>query len=60
MAKTVKALLASGEYLEVLKRQEEHERDLFRQTELRHLARHEICEMYGLSLMPPTPSGGAD
>ncbi len=54
--KTVKALIKSGEYLEALKRQEAEERDLFSRTDLRHLARHEICDLYGLTLMPPTPS----
>ena len=54
--KTVKALLATGEYLDALKRQEVLERDLFSRVDLRHLARHEICELYGLSPMPPTPS----
>ena len=54
--KTVKALLASGEYLEALRQQEAQERDLFSRTDLRHLARHEICELYGLSPMPPHPT----
>jgi hypothetical protein len=57
---TVKALLASGEYLDALKRQEAEERDLFSRVDLRHLARHEICEEYGLSPMPPRPSEDSD
>lgn len=54
--KTVKAMIASGEYLEALKRQEAEEWDLFCRVDLRHLARHEICDLYGLTLMSPTPS----
>lgn len=54
--KTVKALIKSGEYLEALKRQEAEERDLFSRVDLRHLARHEICEEYGLTPMPPMPT----
>ena len=54
--KTVKRLLANKEYLEALKNQEEQELDLFSRVDLRHLARHEICELYGLAPFPPTPS----
>lgn len=58
--KTVKVLLVTGEYLDALKRQEAAERNLFSRMDLCHLARHEICEEYGLSPMPPTPSDTVD
>lgn len=54
--KIVKGLIDSGEYLEALMSQEERERDILTRDDLRHLARHEIAELYGLSPMPPTPS----
>lgn len=54
--KTVKRLLANKEYLEALKNQEEQELDLFSRVDLRHLARHEICDLYGLTAAPPYPT----
>lgn len=54
--KTVKGLLKTGEYLPALKEQEEREREIFSSDQNRHLAHHEIAELYGLSPMPPTPS----
>lgn len=52
--KAVKALLASGQYLEALRSQEMQEREILTQPGNNHLARHEIVELYGLSLSPPT------
>ncbi len=55
--KRVKGLLASGEYLEALRTQHETEAMvLSHEASLRHLARHEIAELYGLSLSPPWPT----
>lgn len=57
---TVRGLLATGEYLDALKRQEAEERTLLSSVDLRHLARHEICDLYGLSPKPPAPSQDRD
>jgi hypothetical protein len=55
--KRVKGLLATGEYLEALTMQHEQEaRVLSEASNLRHLARHEIAEMYGLAVAPPVPT----
>jgi hypothetical protein len=52
---TVKALVESGEYIDALKSQESQERDVLSSPGNSHLARHEVAEMYGLSLKPPSP-----
>jgi hypothetical protein len=52
--KAVMALIAEGTYLELLKGQEELEREAYSEPGNSHLARHEIAEMYGLSPAPPT------
>ncbi len=51
--KQVKALVASGEYLDALKAQKQTERELLSKPGNSHLARHEIVQEYGLSLSPP-------
>jgi len=51
--KQVKALVASGEYLDALKAQEQTERELLSKPGNGHLARHEVVQEYGLSLSPP-------
>jgi hypothetical protein len=53
--KTVQALIESGEYLTALKSQEQQERDVLASETTRHLARHEIAELYGLTAAPPSP-----
>ena len=53
---TVKELIASGEYLQALKDQEQQELDVLTRPGLNHLARHEIVQEYGLSLCPPSAS----
>lgn len=53
--KTVQALLAANQYLDALKEQEEAERSAYSNPGNKHLARHEIAELYGLSASPPTP-----
>lgn len=52
----VKALVESGEYLEALNSQETQERDVLSNPSNSHLARHEIVEIYGLSMAPPEAS----
>ena len=52
----VKELIASGEYLQALKDQEQQELDVLTRPGLNHLARHEIVQEYGLSLCPPSAS----
>lgn len=52
--KTVKELIAAGQYLEALKNQEREEREVLSNPGLQHLARHEIVQEYGLSLSPPS------
>jgi len=52
--KRVKALIEASEYLPALKEQEEAERTAYSAPGNRHLARHEIAELYGLSDSPPT------
>ena len=52
----VKELIASGEYLEVLKNQEQQERAVLILPGMDHLARHEKVQEYGLSLWPPSAS----
>lgn len=54
--KMVKALVESGEYLAALERQEQTERDVLTRPGNNHLARHEIIQEYGLSMMPPEAS----
>jgi hypothetical protein len=55
--KRVKGLLESGEYLEALTTQHEAEASVLADAaNLRHLARHEIAELYGLAAAPPAPS----
>lgn len=50
----VKALIARGDYLEVLKEQATQERALFESPNApTHLARHEIVQEYGLTMEPP-------
>lgn len=59
--KRVKGLLASGEYLEALTTQHEAEASvLANEANLRHLARHEIAELYGLADAPPARSEDGD
>jgi len=52
--KRVKALIEASEFLRALKEQEEAERRAYSDSGNRHLARHEIAELYGLSDSPPT------
>jgi hypothetical protein len=54
--KRVKALMRTGEFLPALVNQEERERTVYSEPGNRHLARHEIAELYGLSDEPPYPS----
>lgn len=59
--KRVKGLLASGEYLEALTMQHEAEASvLANAANLRHLARHEIAELYGLADAPPAPTTASE
>jgi hypothetical protein len=52
--KHVKAMLAEGTYLEALRQQEEVERRVLSEAQnMRHLARHEVMEEFGLSPAPP-------
>lgn len=53
--KTVKALIASGEYLEALKIQEEERKALI-EPGLNHLSSWEKVEVMGLTQAPPSPS----
>ena len=53
--KRVKALLDSGQYLELLESQTESEVNALANPHNSHLAGHEIAELYGLSLKPPAP-----
>jgi len=52
--KHVKALIETNQYLEALSKQEEQERSVLLNSELSHLAPHEIAQEYGLRLEPPT------
>lgn len=53
----VDGLLKTGEYLAALAGQRESEAVAHEQAaELRHLARHEINELFGLSSEPPAPT----
>ena len=52
--KRVKALIEANEFLPALKEQEDAERTAYSSPGNRHLARHEIVQMYGLSDAPPT------
>jgi hypothetical protein len=54
--KATKEHLRTGDFLELLKYQEEQEREAYSQPGQGHLARHEIAELYGLSPKPPTPA----
>jgi hypothetical protein len=59
--KRVEGLLASGEYLEALRTQHEAEAlVLSHESSLRHLARYEIAELYGLTLAAPCASENDD
>jgi hypothetical protein len=50
----VKALVQSGAYLECLETQVAHENDTLAKTaDLRHLARHEIMQLYEIREPPP-------
>ena len=50
----VKALVKSGAYLECLENQVAHENDILAKTaDLRHLARHEIMQLYEIRESPP-------
>ena len=49
----VKALVAAGEFLPALRKQEEAERDALADPGLGHLALHEKVQMAGLTLEPP-------
>ena len=51
----VKEHLKSGEYLGFLTEQEDTERNALSDPTTRHLAHHEIAELYGLSPKPPMP-----
>jgi hypothetical protein len=53
--KTVEVHLKTRDFLELLKYQEEQEREAYTAPGNQHLARHEIAELYGLSLKPPAP-----
>ncbi len=54
--KSVKNLIQSGEFLDVVYAEEKRERDALCNPNLSHLARHEIVELYGLSVAPPEAS----
>jgi len=55
--KTVKALIASGEYLEALTiQEEEEERKALSDPSLNHLSSWEKAEVMGLTQAPPSPS----
>ena len=54
--KTVKGLIASGEYLEALKYQEEREMKVKLDTSMSHLSSWEKNEVMGLTAAPPTPT----
>lgn len=54
--KRVQALIQSGEYIIGLRAAEKRERDVLCNPNLSHLARHEIVELYGLSMAPPEAS----
>jgi len=47
--------LKTRDFLELLKYQEQQEREAYTAPGNQHLARHEIVELYGLSLKPPAP-----
>ncbi len=49
----VTKLLETGQFLPALKAQEEAEREAYSSEDSRHLARHEIAELNGLSAEPP-------
>ena len=50
----VKALVKSGAYLGCLETQVAHENDILAKTaDLRHLARHEIMQLYEIRESPP-------
>lgn len=50
----VKALVQSGAYLGCLETQVAHENDILAKTaDLRHLARHEIMQLYEIREAPP-------
>ncbi|UTA55184.1 hypothetical protein L3D22_04945 [Lysobacter soli] len=51
--KRVKKLLADGTYFAALREQEKQERNVLADNQAGHLARHEVLEVYGLSLAPP-------
>lgn len=54
--KTVKGLIASGEFLEALKSQEEQEIRIKLDTSMNHLSSWEKNEVMGLTAEPPAPS----
>lgn len=54
--KTVKGLIASGEFLEALKSQEEQEIRIKLDTSMNHLSSWERNEVMGLTAEPPAPS----
>jgi hypothetical protein len=54
--KGVQALIQSGEYINALSAAEEQERGALCNPNLSHLARHEMVELYGLSMAPPEAS----
>jgi len=53
---TVKALIASGEYLDALRAQEREEIRVKLEPGLSHLSSWEKAQEYGLSLAPPAPT----
>lgn len=52
--KRVKALIEADQLMASLTEQEEAERTAYSAPGNRHLARHEIAQLYGLSDSPPT------
>ena len=54
--KTVKDLIALGEYLEALKYQEEREIKVKLDNSMNHLSSWEKNEVMGLTAAPPTPT----
>ena len=54
--KRVKALIEASKYLERLQAQETKEREALSQPGNKHLAHHEIAELYGLTPEPPFAS----
>lgn len=57
--KRVKVLLDAGELMPLLISQEVQEREVYSEPGNRHLAWHEMAELYGLSAAPPLSTSGS-